>query len=72
MRKLYVVEKQDQPRNKIRDVTKPENPIEMFSIQTLIRYGLLRDSEGTMPPWPTDLLKQLLEILYNKNELKNI
>lgn len=74
MRLLYINEKYEfkAPGNKINQIkslTNVQNPIQICSIQTLIRLGYLFDKDGAKPPWPTDLLKIIIELLYDEDVL---
>lgn len=74
MRLLYINEKYEfkAPGNKvnqIKSLTNLQDPMRIYSIQTLIRLGYLFDKDGTKPPWPSDLLKFLVELLYEEDAL---
>lgn len=74
LRQLYINEKHEfkAPENKrgqIKELTQPDSPMKLYSIQTLIRFGYLSDKDGTKPPWPTKLLKLLAENLFEESEL---
>lgn len=57
-------------REQITRRTRTANPIINLSIQNLIRLGYLYDKDGTKPPYPTDLLKELVSSIYSKEELR--
>ena len=74
MRKLYINEKYEfkAPGNKINQIkslTISSDPLACYSIQTLIRLGFLYGADGAKPPWPTNLLKSLVEFLYDEDNL---
>ncbi len=75
MRTIYINEKYEfkAPGNitiQVRNITQPKSPLETYSIQTLIRFGYLSEGVDNKPPWPTELLKKIVECLYEENELK--
>lgn len=75
LRQLYINDKYEfeGPGNRIRQIaelTQPNDPRQLYSIQTLIRFGYLSDKDGTKPPWPTKLLKLLVENLFEESALK--
>lgn len=57
-------------RDQITKRTRTTNPLKNLSIQNLIRLGYLYDKDGTKPPYPTDLLKELVTAIYSEDELK--
>ena len=74
MRQLYINDKHEfiRPGNRlsqISDLTSPVNPMRAYSVQTLIRLGFLNERETHKPPWPNDLLKSFVELLYDKDSL---
>lgn len=74
MRQLYINDKYEfvGPGNKlsqISNLTSPINPLRAYSIQTLLRLGFLNERETHKPPWPNDLLKLFVELLYEKEAL---
>jgi len=74
MRKLYINDKYEfiGPGNKlsqISNLTSSANPLRSYSVQTLIRLGFLNERQTNRPPWPNDLLKILVELLYDKESL---
>ena len=74
MRQIYISEKYEfkQPIDKkaqIKLLTLPTDPIKCYAVQTLIRLGFLYEKDGTRPPWPTGLLKMIVELLYEENDL---
>ncbi|MBI3895235.1 MAG: hypothetical protein HY313_04835 [Acidobacteria bacterium] len=75
LRQIYMNEKYEcgapgDRQKQIRKITEPHNSLDQYSIQTLIRFGYLSQKNGTKPPWPTDLLKLLVENLFEESELK--
>lgn len=75
MRIIYINEKYEfrAPGNitiQVRNITQPKAPLETYSIQTLIRFGYLSEGVDNKPPWPTELLKKIVECLYEENDLK--
>ena len=75
MRRLYINDKYEfkVPGNRtkqIKQLTNTNDPMESHSIQSLIRLGFLLDKDGNDPPWPSKLLKMLVELLYDEKELK--
>lgn len=74
MRRIYINEKYEfkHPGNRINQVkalTVTRDPVKSYSIQTLIRFGFLSESDDKKPPWPTNLLNILVEFLYNPQDL---
>ena len=74
MRQIYISEKYEfkAPGNKssqIKSLTIPTDPIKYHSVQTLIKLGFLYEKDGTKPPWPTELLKTIVEFLYEEKDL---
>lgn len=74
MRRIYINEKYEfvapgNKTNQIKRITQPADPIELHSIQTLIRHGYLRDKDGNKPPWPSELNKFIVELLYEPEQL---
>ncbi len=74
MRRIYINEKYEfvapgNKRSQISRITRPKKPIELHSIQTLIRHGYLYEKDGTKPPWPTELNKFLAEYYTKKSSL---
>lgn len=75
MRLLYINDKYEfitpgNRINQIKQLTDTNDPIKSYSIQSLIRLGFLLDRDGNKPPWPSELLKILVELLYDEKELK--
>jgi len=66
----YVFKSPGNKQNQIKELTQPDSPLKKHSIQTLIRFGYLSDKDGNKPPWPTELLKMLVENLFDENQLK--
>lgn len=75
LKQLYINEKYEfeRPGNKISQIsalTQAESPLKLYSVQTLIRFGYLSVRTEKKPPWPTKLLKLLVENLFDESELK--
>jgi len=74
MRQVYINEKYEfkgpgSKSNQIKSLTVPRDPIKCHSVQTLIRLGFLYEKDGTKPPWPTGLLKMIVEFLYEEKDI---
>jgi hypothetical protein len=74
MRQLYINDKYEfrAPGNKlsqITNLTKPADPLKAYAVQKLIRLGFLNEREQYKPPWPNDLLKLTVDLLYDKDSL---
>jgi len=50
-------------------LTIPTDPIKCHSVQTLIKFGFLYEKDGNKPPWPTNLLRTIVEFLFEENDL---
>ena len=79
MRKIYLSEKLEFSRttgpgmalSQVSALTQPnDSPIKMYSIQTLLRFGYLKEKTKAKPPWPTKLLHLLVENYYSAEELE--
>ncbi len=76
LKQLYITEKVGNSglRNQLSQIsalTQPDSPLKMYSIQTLIRFGYLTVRKESKPPWPTKLLKLLVESIFDECDLKS-
>jgi hypothetical protein len=77
MRLIYINEKYEfvGPGNRVEQImllTTSNNPIKAYGIQTLHRFGCLSEIDKGKPLWPTELLKNIVELIYDDSDLTEI
>jgi len=77
MRLIYINEKYEfvGPGNRVQQIkalTESNDPIKAYGIQTLYRLGCLSEVDKNKPLWPTELLKIIVELIYDEADLTEI